>query len=363
MRRRKNGMRALGRGTRSVVRGFPIVLSAVRGVFDDPLVAVGMVLGLPIALVVAPLWGGVFALIGWIAARRALEEGGIAGLGEVMAPRLARAQFSRQVQAGLQPGAGVELWRGLWRVQTIGVALLLVELPAVAVAAAPAALVWALSAPLEAMFPGSLGETLRNAPVALVAAASALIVLAQVALTLRVLSERGPEYSLGLVYRASAASWRATIADIPVLIGTTGALLLVVLFGGAFVAGTLELAKALELGSGLALVLSWSAGVAGVVVLAVAIESVLSWAARVPPAELVVDTADALSVSAWLAGWLRGAREHLVGVGLVACGLVGLAVCVRAFATGEDLRSWVALGWFGVTAMILVALELKRRRA
>jgi hypothetical protein len=50
----------------------------------------------------------------------------------------------------------------------------------------------------------------------------------------------------------------------------------------------------------------------------------------------------------------------VVGIGVGACLLIGLATALSAFATGQNFTSWIGLGWFAVTAAVLVFLERKR---
>ena len=56
-------------------------------------------------------------------------------------------------------------------------------------------------------------------------------------------------------------------------------------------------------------------------------------------------------------GWF--ARQGIVAVGIGVCLALGVATGIMALATGMVFSSWVGLGWFAITAAVLVALRIK----
>ena len=70
------------------------------------------------------------------------------------------------------------------------------------------------------------------------------------------------------------------------------------------------------------------------------------------------------SFSEWLWGWLSAvfgwfADQGIVAVGIGVCLVLGVVTGVMALATGVVFTSWVGLGWFAITAAVLVALRIK----
>jgi len=330
----------------------PRLKAATRQIAEDPFTTIVWVAALAISVVLAPVWGGAIVVMGWLAARHRMRTDGVSGLGDALAPELARHQYRDGV------------WRGIWRTQSLGIAVLLVQAPTTLLAFVPAAVVYGLFS--TASLPGTAGLVIGYVVPGLVALACAVVVLAQNLVTYRILSNSGPDYSLGIVFRAVGAAWNATLSQARLLIGLTIGLLLVAVAGGVFVGLSAKLAEALQLGLRQLVVITWTGGLIGLFFTGLMLESLAAWSD-----ELDVDAATAeapFSFTAWLTEWLTWGASWLsnkgvISVGLVACMLVGVLTSVVALVTGKNFESWFGLGWFAVTAAVLVILERQRSHA
>jgi hypothetical protein len=337
-------------------RGPPISAAKARlkaagqSLASDPLGTLAWVLSSALVTLLAPIWGAAFVMMGFMSARRRLRTEGLVGLGEVLVPEMARVQFERG------------LFSGIWRVQKLSVALALVQLPTTLLALAPAALLYAMFIPALGTFPGTVGMLLAFGVPGFVALIGLAFIAAEQMLTLRILALSGPDYSLGLVQRAVGAAWRTTIEQGSLLFGLSLGVGAASIAAGIFVGGSAKLASVLELGGGIMLVMTWTAAVAGVLLLAFVYETLVSWAESVP-AQRIEDVA-AFSFSKWVVSWMQSVAELPLAKGAVTIGLIlvlaiGLLTTVFALATGAALSSWLGLGWFAVTATTLLFLSRK----
>jgi hypothetical protein len=343
--------RRRGRGGSEAIAVFS---RAAKEVLTRPLAAFAWTVALFLTVVVAPVWGSAPSMIGWIRSRARIRSEGLVGLGEVLAPEVARRQFEEGV------------WRGVWRTQTLGLAILVIELPTIVLALVPAAMAFGLAMPLGSVMPGAAGMIVSKLVPGLVAFACLMFVAAQQVLLLRIIGESGARWSLGLVFRAAGAAWSTVLEDGAFLVTFAALVLGGSLAAGAFVGGSAYLATQLQLAAGMQLVLVWSGSIAGFVFSSLLFETLVSWAesAQVRP----IEAGSHFSFSAWLRGWLGSAvewfaKKGLVSLGIGACAAVGLATAVVALATGQNFSSFVGLGWFAVTAGVLIVHEWIRGRA
>jgi hypothetical protein len=322
---------------------------------ERPLAPVAWVLVLPIALILSPIWGSGFAMIGWLSARERLRQDGLEGLGAALAPELARKQYERGVFAGI------------WHTQKLGIAVSLIELPTMLIAFAPAAAAYFLLQPAQMLFAPTTGLAISYGVPGLLGLAAATVVGAQTFLVYRLLGESGPDYSLGLVFRMVGHSWRLTLRNSTLLVTLAAGLLAVTLVGGAFVGVSVWGARKLELGGGTFVVLTWTAAVAGLAQLSVTLNALASWAMRIE-AEPIMVSPEHFSFGRWLGTWLKATGEWLrargvISVGIGACLIIGALTGLVALVSGKNFESWVGLGWFAVTALTLVAVNGQRSHA
>lgn len=332
----------------------PRLAGAARAIAQEPVTTVAWLLALAVAVVLTPIWGSAFVIMGWLAARSRMRTEGLAGLGEALAPSLARHQFRDGV------------WRGIWRAQKLGFAFALVQLPTSLLALTPAAIAFGLFAPTQATFGGALGLLTAYLVPCLVALACLVVILAESLVAYRILAVSGPDYSLGVVFRAVGAAWKATLAQASTLVGVTFGVLATALGVGIIVGGSGWLADLLELGGGVLIVVQWTGVVGGLFFVGLVLETLADWSDDVNIA--AVPTGEHFSFSAWFSGWLQSAVNWFAGKGVVSVGLVlilalGVLTSGVALVTGQNLVSWVGLGWFAVTAAVLVMLQRQRSQA
>ncbi len=328
--------------------GFTRFKAALGEVGSNPLHHLALVAAGLVSAVLTPLWGATFVNMGWLDARQRVADEGLVGLGAAFAPQQARAQF----------GDGV--WTGLWRVQTLPIAVAAVGLPATLFALLPAVLVAGLMMPARMSFPGISGMVLGTALPAIVLAACLVAITAQMMLMLRLLGRSGPQYSVGLVFRVVGEAWRGTLADLPMLLGLGASVALTMIAGGIFVGISTFLATKLQLGmGGVALIAQWSGVALAFIVIASALEALAQWAEET--ALQPVDATGAWRFSSWLREWLLSAVRWFGGRGVMATGVgvslaMGTVVSALAVMTGEVWTSWVGVAWFAVSAAVLVTL-------
>lgn len=326
----------------------PRLIEAVRAVGTRPIAAITWVLALVLAPIMALLWGAGFAQMGWVGSRDRLRREGPIGLGELLAPKEARAQFDRG------------LFSGLWRVHKLSLSLVLIELPTMLLALAPAAIAYAMLMPVQMALSGIPGMILSYGIPALIASLTLDVILAQQILLLRILGASGPRYSTGLVFRAVGVSWAIALRDLRMLLGLGAAFLALSLGAGGFVGISAWLSSLVQLGGASVLILTWTGTIAGLAVTALILESVAGWAFSVPVTP--VQDARAFSFSAWLVGFLKAAVAFVAskgarGIGVAACLGVGLMVAIAAIVSGNMFSSWVGLGWFAACAATLLVLD------
>lgn len=329
--------------------------SAIVEVAEAPLPSLLSALSLVLVVILAPIWGSAYAAIGWMESKRRLQREGLAGLGSVLAPEIGRAQY--------RDG----LWSGIWRAQKLGLSVLLIELPTVVLALLPAAAVYALIKPAAMLFEMEVALALEYGVPGIIALLSLVIVNAQVMLMLRILAEARGERSIGLVFRASAESWEATLAQTKHLLGLGFGFLALAILSGVLVGGSLELAKELGVMGAFQVILMWTGTVAIAFLSATTLTALFSWTEDVRIESLVASSGD-FSFTRWLQAWLSGAlrwlsEQGVITVGIGACLIVGTLTGLVALVTGKNFESWVGLGWFAVTAATLVVLNGQRRHA
>lgn len=325
----------------------PRLSQAGKTIASDPLGTFAWVLASALVLLLTPVWGVAFLAMGWMSARRRLRSDGLIGIGEVLVPAMASAQFERG------------LFSGIWRVQKLSVAVALVQLPTTLLALLPAAILYAMLAPSLAAFPGTFGMILAWGLPSLVAMVALAFVAAEQMLAFRILAASGPKYSIGLVQRAVGQAWRTTLEEGRLLFGVSLGLGIAAVAAGVFVGLSAWLASALELGGGAVLVMTWTGVVAGVVLVAFVYETLVSWAEALPIERVEDDSA--FSFSSWFVDWVKSVAELPLAKGAVTIGLfivlaLGLLATLGAMATGSALTSWLGLGWFAVTAVTLLVL-------
>ena len=330
----------------------PRFAAAARTISRRPLLAAAWLAALVVAIILTPIWGTAFVAMGWLLSRRRMRDEGLGGLGETLAPALARHQFADGV------------WRGIWRAQKLGVAVTLIQLPTIIFAFLPAAIAAGLFTSVQAAFPGMTGMVLGYAIPGLVALACAVVVLAEHLVTYRILAASGPDYSAGLVFRAVGEAWKHTLARTSVLVGMTAGILVSAIGAGVIMGVTFWLADLLKLGMGSLVVITWTGALTGAFFLSLVLETLADWSDDI---EIQPVEAEGFSFSAWLGEWLQTAARWIeergvVSVGLVVCMLIGVLSSVVALGTARTFDSWVGLGWFAVTATILVVLQRQRQR-
>lgn len=336
--------------TASVGAGARRFSDSARAVSEDALKRFALLAGIVLASLVAPLWGYVLSLSALSKARRRLQSEGLIGLGELLAPEISRAQYADGV------------WRGLWRVHGTSLAFWLIQLPTVLLALAPAALTWALLQPLRFVFPGDLGPSIASGATALVAFFCVLVIAAQTVLALRILSESGQKLSLGYIARICGEAWRATLRDLNTVLGIGLAVVGAIVTAAVVIVASYYLATGLKLSGGIPMVVLWTAAAANLFLLATVLDAIVAWADGTKTTELNAKT---FSFSAWLKAWFGSmytwfAAKGLATVGLAVCLVAGALTAAVAVLSGRNFESWVGLGWFAVSAAVLVAVSFKR---
>lgn len=337
----------------SLAASVPLLGSAVGAVGRRPLAAVIWVLALLLVPVLGLVWGGVFTLIGWVSARERLKKEGLVALGEALAPPVARAQ--------LDGG----LFRGLWRFHKLSLSVALVQLPAMVLAFAPAAIVYALLMPVQAALPAIEGRVVAAVIPGLLGFGALVVIAAQQLVLLRVLAASGPDYSIGAVFRAAGAAWAVALADLGLLAGVALGALAACLAAGGLIGLSAWLGSLLALGGASMVILVWTAALAVVSVSAVLLEALASWAA----AAAVVPVRDpaAFSFSRWASQWIASITTFLSSRGVrggivLLCSAAAIFTAGAAIVSGQNFTSWVGLGWFTVSAGLLVLLDRRSGR-
>lgn len=336
----------------SLRASIPRLGAAARQIAEDPITTIAWLAALLIAVVLAPVWGSAFVIMGWLGARLRMRKEGLTGLGDALAPSLARQQYKDGV------------WRGIWRTQSLGLAFTLVQLPTTLLAFVPAAIVFGLFS--TASIPGEMGLVIGYVIPGLVALACAVVVLAQNITAYRILAVSGPKYTLGLVFGAVGEAWKLTLSQARLLVGLTAGLLLTAIAGGVLVGLSAKLAEVMQLGMRQLVVITWTGGLVAVFFSGLVLESLASWSDEL---EIEPIRAQApFSFSAWLTAWLTWAvkwlsEQGVISVGLVACLVIGVLTSMVALVTGKNFESWFGLGWFAVTAAVLVILNRQRSHA
>lgn len=340
-------------GGAAAVDGPRLLARAAADVLARPLLSLAWVAGLAAAVVVGPVWGAAFAFMGWLAARERMADEGLAGLGAVLAPPQAARQYDRG------------LFGGVWRAQKLGLAIGAVTAPTTVLALAPAAIASALLAPSAAMLPGDAALVVGTAAPAALALTGAVLVAAHGILLHRLLAAVGPDYTVGLVARASAAAWRTTLRDGKALAALAAGAVAIAVAGGAFVYANMKLAGWLELGAGSLVVATWTGGLAAALAITIVLEALAAWAEDTDTEPFATTRGFSLSdaIVGWLAHVTGGGAKGLVAVGVFAAALAGLASSFGAVAAGWSASSLPALGWFAATLAALVVLHLHGRKS
>jgi hypothetical protein len=321
---------------------------ALSSIAEAPLLTLALILAVPVAMLVAPVWGKSLSWTGWLAARRRMRFDGLIGLGAVLVPQQSRAQYADGV------------WRGLWRVHSVSVAFGLVQLLPALLALVPAAVASLLFKGTLFLFPHPAGLILSSGVPLAVALLGLTVVGAQTLLALRLLGETGPRYTLGSIFEAAGAAWRATLRDLQNVLG-----LGLFFLGAALVAAAIgwvsgALAGLLRLGpGGQGLVVEWTGLALVLALFGLVLEGLAQWAEDAEVKDLGTKTD--FSFTKWLVAWLTQvfawlAARGVLAIGIGACLLMGLLTSLAALLTGQNFSSWVGLGWFTVTALVLVAL-------
>jgi hypothetical protein len=323
-----------------------------------PLGQLALVVAVVAGWLVAPLWGLVPARMGFWAMRARLASDGVARLGEVLAPTRALEMYRDGV------------WRGLWRAHGVSLAFLLVQLPVALLTLLPAVVALVLFKPIGTAIGAAAGNftvgTIVTAVVpVLVAAGTLCIIVGQMLLAHRLLGAQGLPYTLGVVYRVSGTSWRAALRGWAHLatLGVVLAILCTIL--AALVYGLVRLGVLIGLGYSAAdIIVVWVGVLSALMLSCVGLEAVARWSALAEVPE--VSAKDAYSFTSWLCawlgavfGWLRTQGVLAIGVGL--CLVLGLALVVEAIVEKAAYTSYVALGWFAVTAAVVVVLRVTQR--
>ncbi len=334
--------------------GVGIVRASATEVARRPVEAVALVLAAMMTALVAPLWGATLSWIGWLEARERITSEGVIGLGSVLAPKRAREQYRDGV------------WRGLWRVHGVSVAFAVVQAPIILLIMVPAGVAFALFDTLGSLYPHPVAEMVVTYIVPVVIAVACLtIAVGEAVLAYRMLRTMAGPYSLGLLFRVTGAAWRVTLDHLTTLASLGITLALGTVIGGVVVGLLVSLADLLALGDGQTAIEIWLALFLGVLVAAVELESIAGWAEGVPLPK--VDESNCWVFTDWLWDWLGSvfgwfAKQGMIAVGTGACLVIGLLTGVAALATKQVFTSWVGLGWFAVTAAVLVTIRLAERK-
>ncbi|MFH1811442.1 MAG: hypothetical protein ABIJ09_22060 [Pseudomonadota bacterium] len=335
--------------------GVRIQREALGEVAGRPLHHLGLVAGAAVTAGVAPLWGQALSTHGWMEARRRMPAEGLVALGQILIPQRARPLYADGV------------WRGLWRVHGLSLALACVQAPAVALAMLPAFLAYQLLAPAAGMFPDPVvAMAVAQGLPALLGLALVSLVAGQTLLVLRLLGQTHGASSLGQIARTSSEAWRVALQDLPTLATLGLSLVVVGAMGAAFVYANLRLALWLELGAGVQLVTTWAGAITLLLVAALSFEVMARWAERVDVNAPVAT--HPFSFTTWLTTWLRSVVAWFAARGMVSMGTavvlaVGGLTALLALLSGQTFTSWVGLGWFAASAAVLVVLHVTGRRS
>lgn len=331
--------------------GFIAFFAGLSFVIKQPIRNAAWIIAIGVSAITATLWGSLFSALGWLESRKKLETDGLIGVGEVLVPKLGRQQYKDGV------------WTGLWRAHAASIAFLLVHVPILAFAFAPAIVAAQVLGPLDHPNAGITELAIGKGIPMLVALGCGVVVWAEAIVAYRLLAIAGPSYSIGLISKAVGAAWRATLADLPRLLGLAAALVLSSVVVGGILYGCFRAVVSFGTPTNVTFVIM------SVLLLAIAVFFVPA-ALRAPVVWAEEVTAPSIaggphfSFSAWLYEWLAlvfgwFARKGIVAVGIGICLGVGALTAVIALATGRVFSSWVGLGWFAVTAAVLVALRYK----
>lgn len=334
--------------------GVRIVRASATEVARRPVEAVALVLAAIMTALVAPLWGATLTWLGWLETRERIGADGVISLGSTLAPQRARDQYRDGV------------WRGLWRVHGVSVAFAFVQAPVILLIMVPAAVVYVLFSTLGPIYPPGIASTVITFAVPVPVAIACLTIAAgEAVLAYRMLrAVRGP-YSVGLMFRITGAAWQTTLGHVATLASLGITLALGVVVAGVVVGLLVFVADLLALGGGQMVITLWLAIFLGVLATAVELEAIASWAEGVTLPK--IDETKCWSFTDWLWSWLGSvfgwfAKQGMVAVGTGACLVIGLLTGVVALATQQVFTSWVGLGWFTVTAAVLVTIRLAERK-
>jgi hypothetical protein len=267
----------------------------------------------------------------------------------VLAPERSRAEFKDGV------------WRGLWRTHGVSLAFFCVQAPAAVVVMLPAlGLSWLLRDSAGTLQTALLAQVVGIVLPGMLLLASAAVVLGQAMLVWRRIGTQSGRLSLGVIFALSASSWPVALAEAGALIGIGLGLGGLAAIGAGVVYGVvwgLAKADALLVADMVSL---WIAALMAAVVGGAFLETLGRWVED--QALGAVNAKQAFVFSAWLQGWLSEvvgwfARKGMVAVGAGGCLVIGLVVALLTVRHGELFTSWVALGWFGVAAAVLITLR------
>ncbi len=327
--------------------GFVGFFHGIVAVARAPLAHAAWLVALAVSELVAVVWGSVFAFIGWLECRKRLTADGLIAIGEVLAPRLAREQYA----------AGV--WTGLWRVHTLTLAFVVVQLPTLAFVFAPAVLAQLWLGPAANPGWGVAGLIVGQGLPALVALGCAVLAGAELFLAARLLAGAGPTYSVGLVAAVTAAAWRATLTEFGRLMGLAAGLLAAAVGAGVLIGGSVWLASLAKLGGAATWILVGAIGAPAAALFAASVYGALAdWSAGAATEKV---GGGRFSLTRWLREWLAAVFGWFADAGVLWVG-VGVCLVAGGFAAFIALRTfdWVPLGVFAASAAVLVILRLRR---